>query len=166
MLLGMLTGLAAGGVCLFWLFRKKVLDLTFDERQERARGKAYQYGFFTLLTCMLLYGMSEMVVGRWCDAWAGCCLCAAAGMVVFAVTCILKNAYLSLRERPRYIMTLLALLSAANIGIGLMQGAGEGLAAEGVLTYRVSNLAVGIASLLVLIVYLVNFVLCREGEEE
>ena len=44
---GLTVGLAIGLLFVALLFRKKVLDCTFDERQERARGVAFKYGFFT-----------------------------------------------------------------------------------------------------------------------
>ena len=53
------------------LFKKKVLDMHFDERQERARGKAFQYGFFTLLIAAYAYGISDVLLGRWCDVLTG-----------------------------------------------------------------------------------------------
>lgn len=162
---GLMLGLAAGLLVVALLFRKKVLDCTFDERQERARGVAFKYGFFTLLISVFVYGASELAFGRWCDALMGGCLCMAAGMSVFAVTCILKDAYLSLRERPRRIMTLFVILSAVNLGLGGIQIAGGGLVEDGVLTFRAMNLVVGAMILLILIVYLVN-VLLREREEE
>ena len=46
---GLAVGILAGLAFVMFLFKKKVLDAHFDERQERARGKAFQYGFFTLL---------------------------------------------------------------------------------------------------------------------
>ena len=36
-ILGVLVGLAMAGVLVAVLFRAKVLDMTFDERQQRAR---------------------------------------------------------------------------------------------------------------------------------
>lgn len=39
LLLGMLTGMLAGIVLVAILFKKKVLDMHFDERQELARGR-------------------------------------------------------------------------------------------------------------------------------
>ena len=65
LLAGVLVGALVGVGILALLFKLKVMDLTFDERQERARGQAYKYGFWTLLTCLLLYGFSDMVLGRW-----------------------------------------------------------------------------------------------------
>ena len=48
-MLGALVGLAVAGVLAAVLFRTRVLDLTFDERQQRARGTAYKYAFIATL---------------------------------------------------------------------------------------------------------------------
>lgn len=162
---GLVLGLAAGLLVVKLLFWKKVLDCTFDERQERARGVAFKYGFFTLIISVFIYGASELAFGRWCDALTGGCLCIAAGMLVFAVTCILKDAYLSLRERPRRIMTLFVLLSLVNLGLGGIQITDGKLVEDGVLTFRATNLVMGAATLAILIIYLVNYLL-RNSEEE
>ena len=162
----MTVGLAAGLLVVALLFRKKVLDCTFDERQERARGVAFKYGFFTLMISIYAYGASELAVGRWCDAMTGSCLCVAAGLLVFAVTCILKDAYLSLRERPRRIMTLFVLLTVFNLGVGTEQAVKGKLVEDGVLTFRVTNLVAGALTLVILLIYILNFLLGNRGEEE
>ena len=54
-LLGISVGLLAGLLLVALLFKKKILDCHFDERQELARGKAFQYGFFSLLISTYAY---------------------------------------------------------------------------------------------------------------
>ena len=74
LLTGVLVGALVGLGMIALLFRLKVMDLTFDERQERARGQAYKYGFWTLITCLLLYGFSDMVLGPGAmSSPASCC---------------------------------------------------------------------------------------------
>ena len=162
---GLTAGIIAGLVFVALLFRKKILDMHFDERQERARGKAFQYGFFTLMISVYVYGVSDLIFGPWCEVLAGATLCVAAGLCVFAITCILKDAYLSLREKPRTIMTMFALLSLINLGFGVMYGVSGGLVENGLLTFRAVNPIVGTATLVILIVYIVNYLL-RSREEE
>ena len=164
-MVGLAAGIVAGLIFVAFLFRKKVLDCHFDERQELARGKAFQYGFFTLLISTYAYGTSDVVFGRWCDALAGVTICLAVSLCVFAVTCILKDAYLSLREKPRVVMTMFALLSVLNLGFGVMHGLHGELVEDGVLTFRAVNPIIGLATLVILIVYIVNHLL-RSREEE
>jgi len=163
--LGILAGLLAGALVVALLFKKKVLDMHFDERQERARGKAFQYGFFTLMISAYVYGVSDMVLGRWCDVVAGITLCVALALCVFAITCILRDAYLSLREKPRTIMTMFALMTLVNLGFGAMYAYSGDLVEDGVLTFRAVNPIIGVTTLVILIVYIVNYLL-RSREEE
>ena len=162
---GLLMGILAGVLAVFLLFKKAILSMEFDERQERARGKAFQYGFFTLMIVLYVYGVSEMVLGRWCDTLTGVTLCVAAAVSVFAITCILKDAYLSLKEKPRQIMTLFTLIAVFNLGIGGIYLWSGDLVENGVLTFRATNPIVGLMVLLILVVYIVNFLL-RDREEE
>ena len=164
-MVGLAAGIVAGLIFVAFLFRKKVLDCHFDERQELARGKAFQYGFFTLLISTYAYGTSDVVFGHWCDALAGVTICLAISLCVFAVTCILKDAYLSLREKPRVVMTMFALLILINLGFGVMYGVSGDLVEDGVLTFRAVNPIIGLATLVILIVYIVNHLL-RSREEE
>ncbi len=163
---GIAFGLLVGVGLIALLFHKKVLDMHFDERQERARGKAYQYGFFTLLVCLFAYGVSDLALGRWCDALVGVTICAAAGLGVFAVTCILKDAYLSLREKPRQVMAMFALIAAVNLGLGVIYYISGSLVENGVLTFRAVNPILGAEVLIILIVYIADRLLRDRGEAE
>ena len=165
MLCGLTVGILAGLLFVAFLFKKKILDMHFDERQERARGKAFQYGFFTLLIAAYAYGVSDVLLGRWCDVLTGVTLCIALAICVFAITCILKDAYLSLREKPRTIMTFFALLSIINLGFGVMYHISPGLTENGVLTFRAVNPIIGFATLIILVVYVVNYLLSPRDEE-
>ena len=165
--LGLAAGIAAGVLVVVLLFKKHVLSFTFDERQERARGVAFKYGFFAMMFAMFLYGLLEIFLGRWCDAMAGATLCLCAGVLVFAITCILKDAYLSLREKPRHIMTLFTVISIVNIVLGAVHILDGDMVEGGILTFRCTNLVVGLMTTVVLAVYVVNFLLSRrDGEAE
>ena len=165
LVLGLAAGIGAGVLVIVLLFKKRILSCAFDERQERARGVAFKYGFFALMFAIILYGMLDMVLGRWCDAMAGASLCLCAGITVFAITCILKDAYLSLRENPRYIMTLFAFMSVINIAFGAVHILDGDMVENGILTFRCTNLVVGLMITVVLAVYIVNFLLSRGDQE-
>ena len=163
---GLLVGILVGVGIVALLFKLKVMDLTFDERQERARGQAYKYGFWTLLTCLLLYGFSDQIFGRWCEVLVGAILCIAAALMVFASVCIVKDAYLSLKEKPRTVMTLLAVVSALNLAIGVMNWKGGRVVQDGVLTYAAVNGICGVITLTILVVYVVNYLLAKREAGE
>ena len=164
--LGLMAGILAGVGIVALLLRLRVLDRTFDERQERARGQAYKYGFWTLMTCLLLYGFSDMVLGRWCDVITGVMLCAAAALIVFGSVCIVKDAYLSLKEKPRTIMTLLTVVTLLNLAIGAMHWKSGRVVRDGVLTFGAANLICGLMVLVILVVYAVNYLLVKREDGE
>ena len=165
-LAAVLVGALVGLGIIALLFRLKIMDLTFDERQERARGQAYKYGFWTMITCLLLYGFSDMVLGRWCDVITGVMLCLAGALVVFASVCIVKDAYLSLKEKPRKIMTLLAVVSVLNLAIGVMNWKNGRVVQDGILTFGAANGICGIMVLVILAVYVVNHLLAKREDAE
>ena len=165
-LAAVLVGALVGLGIIALLFRLKIMDLTFDERQERARGQAYKYGFWTLMTCLLLYGFSDMVLGRWCDVIAGVMLCAGVALVTFASVCIVKDAYLSLKEKPRTIMILLTVVGSLNLAIGIMNWKNGRVVQDGILTFGAANGICGIMVLVILAVYVVNHLLAKREDAE
>ena len=62
-------------------------------------------------------------------------------------------------------MTMFALLSLINLGFGGMYAYSGDLIEGGVLTFRAVNPIIGFATLVILIVYIVNYLL-RSREEE
>ena len=165
-LCGLLVGVLAGLAIVALAKKGKVLDCTFDERQELARGRAFKRAFFTLIIALAVYGASDLILGRWCDALAGVMLCICAAMVVFAATCIQHDAYLSLKETPRKVMTLFALLTVMNVAIGVSGLLKNGVVRDGILTYRATNLMAGVTTGVILVVYIVNFLLAGREDAE
>lgn len=164
LLLGMAAGIAAGVVILVVLFRKKVLDMHFDERQERARGVAFKYGFFTLAGSMLVLGCVDTAI-HWCDMMMGMSLCACTGVTVFAATAIWKDAYLGLYERPWKVLMLFAALSVFNLGIGVAHLLDGSLVENGIVTFRAANMVAGATMLAVMALYGLRCVTRREPED-
>ena len=165
-IVGIVVGILVGVGIVALLFKLKVMDLTFDERQERARGQAYKYGFWTLLTCLLLYGFSDMVLGRWCDVLVGAMLCVAASLMVFASVCIVKDAYLSLKEQPRAVLIMLTIVAALNLAIGAMNWKNGRVMENGILNFAAVNGICGIMVLVILVIYVANYLLGRRAAGE
>lgn len=164
--LGLVFGVAVACAVVALLFKKKLLDMTFDERQELARGKAFQYGFFTLVGCVLLYGTLDGAGLHWCDTLTGSVLCVCVALGVFAVTCILNDAYLSLKEKPRKVMTCFVLLTVLNLAIGAINVMNGTVVEDGGLAPGSVNLIVGVTTLVILAVYVVNYLLAQQEETE
>lgn len=164
-LVGIFVGVLVGVGLVALLFKLKVMDMTFDERQERARGQAYKYGFWTLLACLMLYGISEEALGRWCDVLTGVMLCGAVAITVFAAVCIVKDAYLSLKEKPRTVMTLFAAIALLNLCVGGPRLLDGSMVEGGVLTAGAVNLICGVMVLVILVIYTVNYLLAKREDE-
>ena len=165
-IVGIVVGILVGVGIVALLFKLKVMDLTFDERQERARGQAYKYGFWTLLTCRRLYVCSDMGLGRWCDGRVGAMLCVAGSLMVFASVCIVKDAYLSLKEKPRTVMTMLTVVSILNLVIGVMNWKNGRVMENGILTFAAVNGICGAMVLVILVIYVANYLLGRREAGE
>jgi 4-amino-4-deoxy-L-arabinose transferase-like glycosyltransferase len=159
--IGVLTGIAAGLLIVALLLKKRVVRKEFDERQELARGKAFQYAFFTLLGCVLVVGCFDCF-----DSLASGMLSICIAITVFAITAIRKDAYLSLYENPRTVMILFAVLAAFNLLLGIRAALDGKLVENGVLTFQVTNLLLAVMLLVVMIAYGLRCLSRREEEDE
>lgn len=175
--LGMLAGLIVGllsVVILVWLIRKlggKVSwnsDRAYDERQIIARGKAYQAAFVTLAFYMMIISwFSEMVGVTWFMSfggmWIGLCL----SILVFAVICILKDAYMSLYENTKGSIMLFTVAALSNLIIGIVNLTEEGsLIKDGVISAACVNLAVGLLFTVISIVFCGRVIYNKKHLEE
>lgn len=145
--LGFFVGILAGLAILFVLYkilRKKKGPCKYDERQLLARGKAYRAAFWTLVAYSLLNGLLFVGTGiRWADEmtvpFIGVCLAA----TVYAVICILKDAYFSIMDRPGFYYGLFGLIMAGNLATFTLAAAKKtSYSTDGMLNFRCMNLVV------------------------
>lgn len=126
--LGVLSGIVTGllaVVVIAWIAKKaggkfgvfcKDKEKVYDERQSLARGQAYKVGFFTLMIyVMLAVFMDEIfdihILMSLGGMWIGVCL----SIAVFAIICILKDAYMSLQENARGILIMFGAIGVINL---------------------------------------------------
>lgn len=126
-----ILGLALGivvGVFVLWLLISAlkrrdggpVMSFDFDERQNLARGRAFKYAFVTLCGYNALFALVSAV---WDTALPVPFLCfggIALSLTVFAVSCIFTDAYLSLTEKPKTIVSIVGLGCVLNLVIGIV----------------------------------------------
>lgn len=151
-LVGILVGVLAGVGLIALLFKLKVMDMTFDERQEQARGTAYQYGFCTLVVSIWLFSQFYQAV-PWVGVEAGGFLCIDLGVTVFAVTAIWKDAYLGLHKKPGRAAAVLGLCGAGCLCLSAFRMWKEGLLADGTLSLWAVIAVLSVSDLLVLAVF-------------
>lgn len=131
-LLGFIAGILLGVLILF-IFSKIVKKFggkvvfgcgkdrkDYDERQMFVRGKAYEAGFFTLIGYILIVGMLLDVME--CSfiisfgvLWIG----VAISIGIFVIICIVKDAYVSLRENAKGILIMFGSIGFLNLVSGL-----------------------------------------------
>ena len=137
----------------------------YDERQVLARGRAFMWGFFTLMICLMVYGMLDMLIDRWCDTLTGCIICICAALLVFASICIKQDAFAGIGRNRKRNLTVLLVLTLANLFFGarsLMEG---DVVVDGLLTFRSVSLIVGAMMGVVLLMYWLHGLRDRGAEE-
>lgn len=88
-------------LCIALVQKWKNTGYQFDERQMQARGKAFQYGFFTLVIYDFFYAvLFEAEEPSWCNHTFGMLLGVMLSIIVWSAYAIFKDAYLGLREKP------------------------------------------------------------------
>lgn len=138
----------------------------YDERQTLVQGRAYKASLFTLLFYLLAVGLFDLFTGiRWCSLFVcvmiGICL----SIGVYAMICIVNDAYISVREKPRFTLLLLTVVSVMNLVPGIANLLHPGyLLTGGILNEHITNLLVGVL-LLALAIGLLLRILRSKREE-
>ncbi len=166
-ILGMICGILMVAAVV-WLFNKLLRKCggriglpckkgSFDERQLLARGKAYQAAFFTLSGYMALAACLDQVfeisiLASYGGLELGFCI----SLLVFAVICICKDAYMSLYENPLGVVVTFLAIGTMNLLIGIQQfHANSGKEMEEDIFFKgyLFNLDLGILVFVILIVF-------------
>ena len=137
----------------------------YDERQVLARGRAFMWGFFTLMICLMVYGMLDMLIDRLCDSLTGCIMFICVALLVFASICIKQDAFAGIGKNRKRNLTVLLVLTLANMFFGVENITGGDVVRDGLLTFRSVSLIVGATTGVVLLIYWLHGLRDR-GEEE
>ena len=129
----------------------------YDERQYLARGRGFQYAFFTLMFYDMIYGGAY--AGEepgWCDNTTGIFIGILLSLVVFGVYCIWNDAYMNLRQSPRSVALFFGGIGIMNLTIGIGAFLDGRAYADGKLRFPSINLFLGVMSLLMLLLFAVR----------
>lgn len=142
----------------------------FDERQELVRGRAFKYGFFTLLLYFIIavslgkIGVRQTYFDSATIIFMGICL----GIMVFTSYAIWHDAYFSMQDKPRGWIILFVAMFFLNMVVGL-----GGLhetdtsSSHGLLGEHSLNFCVGAMCAILVIVTAVRQIMNRrQGEDE
>lgn len=164
--LGMACGLLAGlgfVALMMWIIRKaggrfggKNKENSFDERQLLARGQAYKYAFFTMAGYMVFVGLlkelaNQSLLMSFAGLWIGVCL----SIAVFAVVCILKDAYMNLYENAKGVIMMFSAVGLINLVVGMRIFVdGKSIVENGTLSVDMINMITGFLFVVILIVFI------------
>ena len=135
----------------------------YDERQVAEQGKAYKYGFYAMVAYLTILAILSDVLSKYAEIKLLIFIGILVGGAVTVTYSILHDAYFRLDESRRFYIIFFAIISAFNIGLGIIQITKGQAFEEGVLTFTGGmNLICGIFILYVMIVLLIKKLHDRE----
>lgn len=136
----------------------------YDERQLLARGKAYKYGYFSLLLCTMLIAISGIkMLFSVSGFFIGICI----SIFIFAVVCIKEDAYMSLTENAKGINAMFALIALINYATSIPVITNKKLLLDhGVLSVRCMNLTCAVLFTLILVVFNAKLIYDKKQEKD
>ena len=165
-LAGALCGIAV--VLIVYLIKRSMHEqrCEYDERQTAARGKAYQYAFFTTAIFELIYVCLEAADISFADGSIGPLLGVLFGVAVFAVTAIFNDAYVSLRESMKSAVFLPLLVIVLNLLIGIPNLHDDKAIVDGRLTFDAINLIIAMLFIIVLAAIVIHWFQRKRAERD
>lgn len=161
------AALAAIAIVVIMLMKKSKKVSHFDERQKLARGRAYKAGYFTLITYMFLYGITDAVGLIWCDTLTGLCIGLIMGVAAFSIAAIHDDAFLALDENIRSWSMLSVIITVINLAVAVINSIrGRAIAAEGLTFYSINYFVAGLFVLIFISLMIRNSRTSREEDEE
>lgn len=168
---GVVCGIAVvalvGFIIGFAVKKKQKAPAEYDERQEAVRGRGFKYGYVALAAFLAVYILLDALEVYWCHTGAGLLLGIFISLTVFVVYCIYKDAYFTVSDRPGFYVILFAVLSAVNLGCGLVVPGLKGLEKDPLLGIEDINFMVAGFLFIIFINVLVKlYIDKRAGEME
>lgn len=80
------------------------------------------WGFFSLIICLMVYGLTDMLIEPWCDTLTGCIICICVSLLVFASICIRQDAFAGIGRNRKRNQTVLLVLTLVNLIVGVTTG--------------------------------------------
>lgn len=122
----------------------------FDERQQSARGRAYQIGFFTMMIYFGIYGLVDMLGVVWCETSIGLFIGILIGVAVFALTAIRNDAYLAINENIKTFSALGIIVVVVETVVTVLDFLDGSIIDNGKLTTNSIGMFVGLLWLVIL----------------
>jgi len=166
--IGIMAGLAVYAIFSLAFRKKNGCAREYDERQIAAQGKAAKAAMFTHMAfaaaCIAFYAGWEPA---WLDVPVAMFFGLTLSIGVYAVRCILHDAYFSISRSPRFTLLALAAVAALQFLNVRRHVAEEGLLPNGRMDMVVGmSLACGALMLVVLATALIKLAADKRGERE
>lgn len=138
----------------------------FDERQLMARNEAFKGGFIASLSYIAISEVVCIVIGReWITPSCNLAFAVSIPCLVFAIICIVKEAYLSIKQNIKTDVIWCSCISAFNIAMGFSELKDNSFSVFTDNKLDISiNIIAGITLLAATIISLIHFVITREKE--
>lgn len=169
---GFLVGVIAGVILVAVLIRAVLgrrgkSGREYDERQQQALGKAYKYGYYTLLIYLCMAALFDLMTGiRWCSMYTNAFIGVLLSVGVFGVVGIINDAYFPFRQSPKRYIILFAALGVMNLGIGVMEYLDKGtFVVDGMLSHTIVNPLAGVLLLALACAMVIKALSERNGQE-
>lgn len=102
------------------IYRRKS-NHPYDERQLAVQGKAYKYAYFTAMIILVVEVMGDMMLGvMLLETNLLILFVVCISVAVFAITCIMKDAYVAPKTDMRMAWIVLGVIGIINVGMGVM----------------------------------------------
>lgn len=105
-------------------FRRKIYgnNLEYDERQERIRGLAYKWGFFTLLIGISVNAIVKEILNiEWATPIAEFSVLLGISIIIVTGICIFKDAYFAPFAKEKNIIWISFVIGLINLYSGIEQ---------------------------------------------
>lgn len=151
--LGIVVGLllvAIGCIAIAFVSRKKNCPTEYDERQQMARGKAFKLAFISLALYLLVVSILDATGVRFGDMTAISTLGICISVTLYACSCIINDAYLSVREKPKTLILIFSILIVVNGALSVMRILSDEVIVDGRLTLYSCNLICAVMAVIIL----------------
>ena len=118
LLIGLFTGILVSIVLIRMMRKDRALKAEYDERQELIRGKAYKGAFFVSLIGNAIIICLADVFSKYISITLLLFSVMLLSVLVYAVYCIMKDAYFGLNDSPLRFIVICAVIGIFNFVIG------------------------------------------------
>ncbi len=152
---------------LYLVRRKSNEKPQYDERQLTARNQAYKYAFFALLFYSIVCAVLDALEIKWATLTTVMFIGVIGSVMLFAVICILKDAYEGFNQRRNSSIVVLGIVAVINLLVFVFNlFDGTEFFTNGMLNENIMNLCIGVLFSAVAVVQLIKNRINKKAAED